>query len=212
MHQRLLNLTLIRHAPTIYPKGTLPPRDPDVDLSDDDAIAFTAGHIPKDAEWWVSPLSRCQKTSDALIAHGPSPAHTITDDALAEQDYGDWHGMAIADIWNAVKDGPKSNWHFLHPSVTPPNGESFDDLTHRMRALLSRIEKHQANNLVLIAHGMVIRSLIGLCQNINTGQALAYDIAPLSVSRLTFMADGLSASQNAGGAWMVNTINSVKPR
>ena len=208
-HPRTISISLIRHAPTIYPKGTLPPADPDVDLSDEEQIKRTANAIPQQAKWWISPLSRCQKTADALIKAGATPAATSTMPLLAEQDYGDWHGKDVAEIWDHVKDGPLNNWHFLHPSVVPPNGESFDMLVKRLAPVMDGITASSEPNLVLIAHGMVIRGLISLALTggQDTGAALAMDVAPLSFSRLTYMADGASLDDQAGGRWMINTLN-----
>ena len=210
-HPRTISISLIRHAPTIYPKGTLPPADPDVDLSNLDQINRTAGLIPPQAEWWISPLSRCQKTADALIKAGATPAASTTIPSLAEQDYGDWHGQEVAEIWGAVKDGPLSNWHFLHPSVIPPNGESFEMLVERIAPVLDKIIASSQPELVLIAHGMVIRALIGLAMRggEDVGASLAIDIAPLSFSRLTYMADGASNDGQAGGRWMMNRLNNL---
>lgn len=208
-HPRNISISFIRHAPTIYPKGTLPPADPDVDLSDQQQIMRTANLIPQQAEWWISPLSRCQKTADALIKAGATPSSTRTIPVLAEQDYGDWHGKDVSEIWDAVKDGPLSNWHFLHPSVIPPNGESFEMLVERLAPLLDEMIASTQQNLVLIAHGMVIRALVGLALRggKDIGASLALDVAPLSFSRLTYMATGVSTDDHAGGRWMINQLN-----
>lgn len=208
MHDpRLIRVTLIRHAPTISPKGTLPPADPDVDLSDRARLNHLARAVPEASEWWISPLLRCQKTAQALIDAGATPIDEKTDPQLVEQRYGDWHGQPVATIWDALKDGPKSNWHFLHPGVTPPNGESFDDLFERLVPVMARITASRCDDLVLIAHGMVIRGIIGLALGMTPGKALAMDIAPLSFSQLTCMASGESRDNDAGGKWMINTLN-----
>ncbi|MCE2517864.1 MAG: histidine phosphatase family protein [Alphaproteobacteria bacterium] len=209
MHDpRFITVTLVRHAPTIYPKGTLPPVDPDVDLTDQAQITRLAQRLPDQAEWWISPLSRCRKTAEALIEAGATPASQAIDPQLVEQDYGEWHGQSVAAIWDAVKDGPKSNWHFLHASVTPPGGESFNDLCARLEAVMTRIMETKADELVLIAHGMVIRALIGLALGKTPGEALAMDVAPLSMSQLTFIASNDSPDDDAGGRWMINRLNS----
>jgi len=204
---RILTVTLIRHAPTIYPKGTLPPYDAEVELSDVERLSQQSALISQDADWWVSPLGRCQKTADALVEHGANPKTRQIIPQLEEQRYGDWHGKPIAEIWQVIERFEKTNWHFLHPEITPPNGESFTDLIARLEPLFEAIKSHESDHLVLITHGMVIRGLIGLMLGLDAGRALAMTIEPLSISQLSYMAQG---SQNAalnGGDWMINYLN-----
>jgi broad specificity phosphatase PhoE len=211
-----LTLSLIRHAPTIYPQGTVPPVDPDIDLSGHaDSLKKLAAILPRDADWWISPLSRCQKTTAALIEVGATPRQRLTNAQLVEQSYGDWHGIPIAEIWTQLKDGAKNNWHFLHPSITPPNGESFDDLRQRLIPLIDEItapksahkDQLHKDQLVVVAHGMVIRGLIGLALGLDSGQSLAVEIAPLSLSQMTYMRDGASSDPKGGGCWQINRLN-----
>ena len=152
-------------------------------------------------------MARCRMTADALLAAGAEAASTKFVDALEEQRYGDWHGQAISTIWDELKDGPKSNWHFLHPSITPPHGESFDDLVVRMTPLMEQITWLKDDHLVIIAHGMVIRAMIGLALSFDPGQSLAMDIANLSATRLTYMADGALTTAGAGGKWYLGCLN-----
>lgn len=205
-----ITIMMIRHAPTVYPNGTVPPVDPDVVFNDESLVKRLARRIPDDAEWWVSPLSRCQKTAEKLIAFGAVGGGLITDNRLIEQDYGDWHGKDIAEIWEAVKDGALSNWHFLHHTVTPPNGESFENVFARMKPVMDSIMASPKENIVIIAHGMVIRALIGLALGRTAGASLGVDIAPLSSSVITYMPDDDApdnSPDNSGGRWMVKHIN-----
>lgn len=201
---RVFSLSLIRHAPTLYPEATLPPADPDIKNLEghEDAIAGLVRALPSGADWWISPLVRCQQTEAALIKAGAKQGQRSDKPLLAEQNYGDWHGKPIADIWAELKNRPKHNWHFLHPDITPPNGESFTDLCQRLAPLFDDIKAHDGD-LVILAHGMVIRSLIGHCLGWGASQALAIDISPLSLSQLTYGID----ADNEGGRWMVNCLN-----
>jgi len=203
----ILTVTLIRHAPTIYPKGTLPPYDAEVELSNPKRLSQQSALIPAMADWWVSPLRRCQKTADALVEHGATPKTQQIIPALEEQRYGDWHGKPIADIWQAIERFEKTNWHFLHPNITPPNGESFTDLITRLEPLFEAIKTHEGDHLVLITHGMVIRGLIGLMLGLDAGRALAMTIEPLSISQLSYMAQGSQNTPLNGGDWMINYLN-----
>ena len=206
-NHRHFSVTLIRHAKTIYPSGTLPPHDPDVDLTNTDQINAIAGLIPEKSDWWVSPLSRCQKTAQALKKAGANPRSQSTHDAIYEQRFGDWHGVEIADIWQQISHLEKTNWFFLHPDITPPNGESFTDVITRLEPVMDEITRHDGDDLVLICHGLVIRAFLGLMMGLNPAQALAFKIDPLSATRLTFMAEGRQGHENDGGAWYLEYLN-----
>ena len=206
-NHRHFSVTLIRHAKTIYPSGTLPPHDPDVDLTNTDQINLIAGLIPQQSDWWVSPLSRCQKTAQALKDAGAKPRSLSTHDAIYEQRFGDWHGVEIADIWQQISHLEKTNWFFLHPDITPPNGESFNDVITRLEPVMDEITRHDCDDLVLICHGLVIRAFLGLMMGLNPAQALAFKIDPLSATRLTFMAEGRQGHDNDGGAWYLEYLN-----
>ena len=203
-----LDLYCVRHARSIHDKGVVPPHNPDSDLSDQDAFDHAARILPAHAEWWVSPLKRCQMTAETLISSGAKPLSMRTDDRLTEQDYGSFHGRAVADVWDEIKDGPKSNWHFLHSEICPPEGESFTMLHDRMAKLLSAIETLDISTLVLVAHAMVFKSLIAHALNLQPAQAHALGISPLSVSHLTFIREGYSTDHHNGGRWSLNFLNS----
>ena len=202
-----LDLYLIRHAPTISPKGIVPPADPDADLSDQTAFRQLAGNLPASAMWWVSPLKRCQMTAETLLQSGASAAQVTPDQRLTEQDYGDFHGRPVAEVWDEIKDGPKSNWHFLHPAFCPPGGESFLMLYDRTRAVLQSIEASATSDLVIVGHGMMFRTLIAHALDLPPEQALAFGISPLSLSRLTLIRTGASPDHGNGGRWSLTTLN-----
>lgn len=204
-----LELFLVRHAPSIHPKGVVPPHDPDADLSDHQAFAGVARCLPKEAPWWVSPLQRCQMTADTLLSHHPDKEPYLLDERLREQDYGTFHGRPVSDIWDEIKDGPKSNWHFLHPGFCPPGGESFVMLHERMALVMADIMASKAEQLVLIGHGMASKSLIAHAMGLSPEQALALAISPLSVTRMTCIKNGGSTDHGHGGQWQIDWLNRV---
>lgn len=208
-HVRTITIHLIRHAPTLHDKGTLPPYDPDVDLSQQGRISALAGVLPPSSVWWVSPLLRCRKTADALKKAGASPSDEVVLNTIEEQRYGTWHGRPVADIWDEVKDGPKSNWHFLHPSIRPPEGESFDDLITRLIPVMNAIQTSDIDHITIIAHAMVIKALIGMAMGLDSGQSLAFQIDHLSRTTLTYMAEGSSNGDHSGGPWQINRLNEI---
>ena len=204
-----LDLFLVRHAPAIHPKGIVPPHDPDADCTDSSAFASLARALPEKSPWWVSPLTRCRMTANTLVAHGATAASIIFDDRLREQDYGSFHGRPVADVWEEIKDEPRSNWHFLHPSFCPPQGESFLMLHDRMAAVLGAIEGADTPSLVLVGHGMATRSLIAHALDLPVENALAFSISPLSLTRMTLIRTGGSSDPGNGGRWQLDWLNRV---
>jgi len=198
-----LHLTLIRHAPSVHDKDCLPPPDPNADLSDAGAFERLAEKIPADATWWVSPLRRTCMTAETLIASGARAGEVQITPLLKEQDYGLWHGRPIADIWDKIKEGPLTEWHFLHPSITPPEGESFETLWRRTSTLLEKVKDFSGDHLVLIGHAMIFRALIGQALNLDMERALGFGISPLSLSRLTF----IRSSETTKGSWKLDQLN-----
>ena len=69
-----LDLYLIRHAPTISPKGVVPLADPDADLSDQSAFRQLAGQLPVSAMWMVSPETLPDDSGNTFAIQVP-PQH-----------------------------------------------------------------------------------------------------------------------------------------
>ena len=205
---RTISISLIRHAPTVYPKGTLPPYNPDITLDGfEQTLSKLATHLPADASWLESPLSRCKKTADAIIAHGAVPKTRAVIPALEEQRHGDWHGRKVADVWDELKDGPKSNWHFLHHDIAAPHGESFVELIKRLGPVMEQITSSEDNAIVVVAHAMVIKALVGMALGMSPAQSLSISIDPLSLTEMTYMASGAISDYDAGGAWQLRRLN-----
>ena len=204
---RTITIDLVRHAPSIYEKGTLPLYDADIDLTDQASITALAHALPEQSTWLISPLTRCRKTAEALKSAGASPITEEIMNTLEEQRYGEWHGRPVVEIWDHIKDGLKSNWHFLHPTIRPPKGESFDDLIIRLTPFLKMITSSDEKHIVIIAHAMVIRALVGMALGFDSSQSLAMNIENLSRTTLTYMSKGHSDHNNSGGRWYLDRLN-----
>ena len=211
---QILEVSLIRHAPSVHGPGIVPPRDPEADTSDAAAIKTLAGALPSRATWWVSPMLRCRMTAEAMLGAGAEAAAVVHDDRLVEQDYGEYHGMGLEDVWDRIKDGPKSDWHFLHPGHRPPGGESYAMLHERSRGIVADIEARGPGRLVVVGHAMVIRSLLAHALGLSLDQSLALEIDTLSLTELAFMGDGSRDGRAEGwnGGWMLRSMNRVFQR
>jgi broad specificity phosphatase PhoE len=147
-------------------------------------------------------------TAEALLASGVSAAEVIPDDRLVEQNFGRFHGRPIAEVWDQVKDEPKSNWHFLHHEFRPPDGESFVMLHKRMAPVLSAVKTAEIERLILVGHAMTTKSLVAHALNLSPEQALALVVSPLSLTRMTFIRPN-HPDPDAAGEWQIDWLNRV---
>lgn len=171
-------LTLIRHAPVISDGRAYGRRDLEADCGDARRFEALRARLGRPGHLLHSPARRCVQTMQAIW---PGAAGTPVA-ALWEQDLGDWEGRPYA----ALPDlGPLSRAALA--AHRPENGESFDDLCARVAPALH--EAAQGGPAVIVAHAGPIRAALGTALGAQAA-ALAFDIAPLSITRLGVLADG----------------------
>jgi broad specificity phosphatase PhoE len=111
---------------------------------------------PQDLAYVSSPLVRARKTMELMRATlGLEPAGYSVDARLAEIAFGEWEGLTYADVLargqDVVARRESDKWGFL-----PPGGESYAQLTVRMRAWHETVDR----DTVVAAHGGTARALI----------------------------------------------------
>ena len=111
---------------------------------------------PQDLAYVSSPLVRARKTMELMRATlGLEPAGYSVDARLAEIAFGEWEGLTYADVLARDQDivarRESDKWGFL-----PPGGESYAQLTVRMRAWHETVDR----DTVVAAHGGTARALI----------------------------------------------------
>jgi probable phosphoglycerate mutase len=114
------------------------------------------GRAPAELGYVSSPLIRARTTMEIVRATlGLEPAGFHVDARLAEIAFGEWEGLTYADVLKRDKDvvakRESDKWGFL-----PPGGESYAQLTVRMRAWYETVDK----DTVVAAHGGTARALI----------------------------------------------------
>ena len=169
-------LYLIRHAPSLDGGCLAGRRDVDADCSHQDAFIALRARLAGVERLVISPAQRCQQTARALW-----PDRTgDSDPRLWEQDFGLWEGMAYGDLPDL---GPLTGAQIA--AHRPPNGESFLDLCARATpALLG-----QSGRVAMVVHAGIIRAALGLALG-RVDAGLAFQIAPLSVSKIIILGDG----------------------
>ncbi|MGV9803159.1 bifunctional RNase H/acid phosphatase [Mycobacterium sp. NPDC003449] len=138
----------------------------------------------------TSPLQRAYDT--AAAAAKALGLDVTVDEDLIETDFGAWEGLTFAE---AAQRDPELHRRWLRDtSVEPPDGESFDAVTQRVRRARDRIiAEHGAATVLVVSHVTPIKTLLRLA--LDAGEGILYrlhlDLASLSIAE--FYADGGSS-------------------
>jgi probable phosphoglycerate mutase len=109
-----------------------------------------------DYDYVSSPLGRARETMELLRSGlGLEPSLYRTDSRLMEMSFGRWEGFTFAELQateaEALAARERDKWGFVLPG-----GESYEQLTVRVRAWYESIER----DTVVSAHGGVARALM----------------------------------------------------
>lgn len=135
----------------------------------------------------TSPLPRCRRTAEAIVAQQPAERETrlLEDEALTECDYGEWQGRALADLaredlWRVVQEQPSA--------VTFPGGESM--LAMQARAI-EAVRRHDAEVAAehgpaavwaAVSHGDLLKAVLADALGMHLDLFQRLDVHPASVS------------------------------
>lgn len=195
----------VRHAPVTGQKGRIyGNRDVACDCSDTAVFRGLARHLPEQATWVVTPLSRTRDTATAIARQRPAPAPEFEiERQLAEQDFGHWQGMTYAEL-DAAREGA---WHrfWLAPAEeTPPGGESFAAVCARVAETVERLNRRFAGgDIICVSHGGPIRAAVGHALGLTPERTLAFAIDNCAVTRL----DHFVEEEPGKESWRVGLVN-----
>lgn len=180
----------LRHGPLTVPPGTIVGRlDVAVDLSDTEMIEAARSHLPADAIWLTSPLSRSVQSAAVLRPD----QHTRCVPDLTEQDFGSWQGHTHADIHT---EDPLASTDFWRDPAgnAPPDGESFAALCERVASAVSReTAACRGQDIVMVGHAGPIRAALALALGVTPSVALSVAVDHWHLFRLDHLhgADGV---------------------
>jgi 2,3-bisphosphoglycerate-dependent phosphoglycerate mutase len=179
-------LCLIRHGESLWNKENRFTGWVDVPLTDEGREqAKKAGEILKSLNIkfdiaYTSLLSRAIETLEIIIKTLGYNIPVIKDVSLNERHYGDLQGLnkdKVAEIYG--KEQVRLWRRSLR--VRPPNGESLEDTQKRTipffeRAIKGDLELNK--NVLVVAHGNSLRSIVSYIENLNEEQILNLEIEP----------------------------------
>lgn len=137
-----------------------------------------------------SPLQRCYDTATA--AAKALNLDVTVDDDLTETDFGEWEGLTFAEA--AARDPDLHRRWLRDTATTPPGGESFDAVQHRVRRARNRvITEHGGATVLVVSHVTPIKTVLRLALDAGPGilYRLHLDLASLSIAE--FYPDGGSS-------------------
>jgi len=139
--------------------------------------------IPLD-QAYTSPLSRCVKTLDILLADRPVPRVQV--DALKEIDMGKWDGKSISEIKNCCPAVYQQRGREID-IFTPPAGESFLDLKQRVMPAFEKIIMQSISKSILIlAHAGVIRVILADLLGLSIKEIFKWSVVYADIFKLDY--------------------------
>ncbi len=137
-----------------------------------------------------SPVRRTYESAEIIGARLGRPL--VTEDGLAEMEFGFWDGMTFAEIQQRHPDDLDAWLGSLdHP---PGGGESFRGVEKRVLASLDRLLGEYAGRTVLVvSHVTPIKVLVARALGAPLESVYRMEMAPASVTVLSFFDDGNAA-------------------
>ena len=199
-----IKLYLIRHAPVKQVKDCFPKHNPNAIIKNNQ-LRVLAALIPNNCIWYVSPLKRAIQTAEALSKF-VYYSKMIYEIELIEQNFGDWSGKKISEVWEVLKKiKTKHNFSFISPEVSPPNGESFKEQCKRVEIWLEKLNVSEGKNIVIISHAGTIRSILSHALKIKPDYAIGIEILHQSLNVLEMIPN--NDNKYKGGKFRLIALN-----
>ena len=161
--------------------------------------AALARRLPRPAVWMATPLSRTQRTAQAIFAADYPEAPLTLEPALVEQGLGEWQGLAHAELPSRLTLPPHAFWP-LGGEERPPGGESVAAVIARVGPAMERLAAvHAGHDVVVVSHGGAIRAAVAHALKIGADNALHLAVQNLSLTRIERHPD----------AWRVICVNEL---
>lgn len=120
-----------------------------------------------------SPMLRCRQTLEQLDL----PCSFQFSEFLREIDFGRWEGKNFAEI---VQNDQVlvDSWVTEPETFSFPEGESLKYFRERVASFKTQLETMDEDNILVIAHGGIIRHLLCLLLGLDSSKYLVFDVRP----------------------------------
>ncbi len=113
---------------------------------------------------YSSNLKRAVETAE--IIRGSKKIDHIKLEDLREISYGVWEGMEYEDILEDYAEEFHKFKYESHKYSPQVNGESFEDFFMRTRRALDQILSSEAEDVLVVSHGVTIKAIVAMIENI----------------------------------------------
>jgi probable phosphoglycerate mutase len=144
----------------------------------------TAGGIQRIVS---SPLARSRETATIIGSLLGLPVET--DDDLREVDFGAWEGLTFSVV---EERWPRELALWLsNTSISPPDGESYESLAHRVRTVQERIvNRHRGETICVVSHSRPIAMFVANLLEAPTRSLYRLHVDNAGVTELDYYDDG----------------------
>ncbi len=185
-----MNLLLIRHGQTNWNLEQRFQGQSDIPLNETGrnqahALADRLSAEPFEAVY-SSDLQRATETANIITQiSGCKP-----DLRLREVNFGDWEGLTYDEI-KAKHPDTLADWEADIFKNAPPHGETLEGLSVRVQSMLDELrEKHEDQNILIVAHGGVLQTLICLALKLPSTMYWQFHLSTASLSEVAFYPAG----------------------
>jgi broad specificity phosphatase PhoE len=162
--------------------ATDPPLDPEGERQGKTLAERLARWAPQAC--FCSPMQRCRQMA-ALVAPELPPQ---VDANLREIDFGRWENRTFAEA--AAEDHSLvDRWAQMSPQFGFPGGETVADFLRRVRTAAERLIGAEAQTVLAVTHGGVIRTMICQLLGLEPHRYLAFDV-PYAAMAVIDLFDG----------------------
>ena len=135
---------------------------------------------------FVSPMKRAMQTAGEIIKKCKQDFTIIPE--LKEIDFGDIETLSLTKVMKRYPD-LLSRWMKYEKGFKFPGGESLKDFNSRVARAARLILTSESDNILVVAHGGVIRVLICFFLKLNLNKSVMFDIKNTSVTTLNLYDD-----------------------
>ncbi|HHT51451.1 MAG TPA: histidine phosphatase family protein [Eubacteriaceae bacterium] len=158
----MTRLFIIRHGETLWNREKRAQGIQNIALTENGKLQgkYLAERLAKEKIDYIysSDLSRAYKTAKIIGDNINKPVLILPE--LREMDFGLWEGLTIDDIKLKFRDHYNS-WENSPHTVQIPQAETLIQVQERaMKSIMNIINKHKNKNIVLVSHGVTIKTII----------------------------------------------------